>query len=1124
MRIPLLYFSLFFFFLHLTSAAQITGPATAPTGVPVGFSGPTPGISYNWSAGTGALNVDPAQFTPMATNVASAGVLPNQVKMVFDGTNWYTFAIAATSGTITRAFYGADPTSVPTVTTLTPSLTTITSNQTKCIDVIYDSTDARWYIFVTHGGQQTIYKLTMGPTGLADPSPVLEKIPMVDVNGNPVGFDVTDQLTIKKFRGEWLAFVGGAGRFMRVDLGPSPAALSPSSSVVHHVLGTNYAKYFSFYEENGEWFAFASNGVLSGINFRRIEFGPDLKNPTPAVAAVTVPGSPSTVRSVLLVAGCDNQLYGYVMGSAPTVHLLNFNGSIRNNPTAVTRSIGGLGFSADGISGVSPFVYRDTLYATMGEWKGNRLYTLRLLPLTGSQTYYYNAAHQHTFSSVGATTVNLFINQGDQSGPSAFCHSINVLPPSGPPVPGPYTIAPPSVCQNNMMTYALTGSTGAVAYHWYYTGTGVTYPVSTPTPTNILSFGSSATSGVLKVWAVDALGDSSYLSVDTSIIVNIVSNVTISPATVTICVGESVTLTADGATTYSWAPTGQTTKSITVSPTTTTTYIVTGGAAGCSDTAMRVVVVVPLPVVSVSPTTATICQGESISLTASGATSYSWSLTGATGNTITVSPTTTTTYTVTGTLSGCSATASRQVIVTPLPTVAITPSTSTICAGETVTLAATGGTTYSWSPAGGTGAVVSLQPLVSTTYTVTATSMGCSNTASSEVRVNALPNLAISPNTVAICAGDTAVLSVTGADSYVWTPTGSGGSTIQAAPQTTTRYLVEGTLSATGCKDTTSRLVIVNPLPSTQILITSGATEICEGDSVVLSATGTGYDFEWTQNGALTGTGGKYVAYTTGSYSVIATDQISGCSDSSQSVSIKIHPHPTAWLDHNDTAFCAGGVARLEVQSPDSLLTYRWQQDGSVLPLALADFLEIRESGVYNVIVGRIGIASCEDTTNEVQITVHDLPTVKIVRDGDRLSATPGFMSYQWNTPNGPIPNADDSVFTLTDWGSYSVTVLDTNGCYGSSDFIDVPYFSNGLTELSVVTEVLVYPNPSSGFVNIVTPEPVQVLVMSSDGRLLQRVAEAKTIDIQDYPTGFYLFRVIDRDGKSLRNEWIRKQ
>src|SRR5260221_10556190 len=109
----------------------------------------------------------------------------------------------------------------------------------------------------------------------------------------------------------------------------------------------------------------------------------------------------------------------------------------------------------------------------------------------------------------------------------------------------------------------------------------------------------------------------------------------------------------------------------------------------------------PLPGITATPPPA-ICNGQSATLTASGAQSYNWTpstnLSASTGSPVTASPSSTTTYTVTGTdNNGCSATAQVIVTVNPLPIITVTPPPA-ICNGQSATLTASGAQSYSWTP------------------------------------------------------------------------------------------------------------------------------------------------------------------------------------------------------------------------------------------------------------------------------------------------------------------------------------------------------------------------------------------------------------------------------------------
>jgi len=120
-----------------------------------------------------------------------------------------------------------------------------------------------------------------------------------------------------------------------------------------------------------------------------------------------------------------------------------------------------------------------------------------------------------------------------------------------------------------------------------------------------------------------------------------------------ICAGQTSTVTANGANTYSWS-TGALSSSVAVSPGTTTTYSVIGTTAGCINQKTISIAVNPSPTLNVNSTDSVLCAGLTATLMVNGsANSYSWS-NGATGVSDTISPGVTTTYTVVGTNSlGC---------------------------------------------------------------------------------------------------------------------------------------------------------------------------------------------------------------------------------------------------------------------------------------------------------------------------------------------------------------------------------------------------------------------------------------------------------------------------------------
>jgi hypothetical protein len=212
----------------------------------------------------------------------------------------------------------------------------------------------------------------------------------------------------------------------------------------------------------------------------------------------------------------------------------------------------------------------------------------------------------------------------------------------------------------------------------------------------------------------------------TTIVAN-TPTVSASASSASICAGSSATLTATGATNYTWTAGGNASTEV-VSPSTASTYTVTGETAGCSNTTTVSLSVNALPTVTASASNASVCAGSTATLTAGGATNYTWTAAG-TASTQVVTPTAASVYTVTGETAGCSSTATVSVGVNAIPVVSAISSQTLLCddgsTGTAILTASTSATTYLWSD-GATTMTTAVTPTTTTTYTVTVTELGCS--------------------------------------------------------------------------------------------------------------------------------------------------------------------------------------------------------------------------------------------------------------------------------------------------------------------------------------------------------------------------------------------------------------
>lgn len=204
-----------------------------------------------------------------------------------------------------------------------------------------------------------------------------------------------------------------------------------------------------------------------------------------------------------------------------------------------------------------------------------------------------------------------------------------------------------------------------------------------------------------------------------------------------VCLGESVGISAFGGGTYSWTPAASLNNASIANPAaspeeaTTYTCEITS-PNGCVYTASVNVSVLPgLPEVETSPP-ASICDGGSVGIWASGGDSYLWAPTPGLNaydvpNPL-ASPSTNTWYVV-NVSNACGTVQDSALVNIGVVTANVEP-TDTVCPGGTIQLNASGGVTYAWYPAETLDDPISQTPVASpfstTTYTVVVTDQyGC---------------------------------------------------------------------------------------------------------------------------------------------------------------------------------------------------------------------------------------------------------------------------------------------------------------------------------------------------------------------------------------------------------------
>ncbi len=587
------------------------------------------------------------------------------------------------------------------------------------------------------------------------------------------------------------------------------------------------------------------------------------------------------------------------------------------------------------------------------------------------------------------------------------------------------------------------------------------------------------------------------------IIVKELCNISLVPSTSntlvpSICSGQSVTLTTNAVSNYSWS-TGATTSSIVVAPNTSTVYALTATSqSNCSASAnVSITVSSAVPSLSISSTNS-VCFGKTTTLTATGALTYTWSSNVSNG--VVFTPTVTTTYTVQG-QNGCGTTSAVATIsVAPLP-VGIFASTNTVCLGSASTLTVVSAATiYSWTPTNystnSTSYIVS--PSVATVYTVSASDGTCSGTGTVAIGVNPIPTIAISVNNTTPCIGAVISASATGGNSYTWMPINVTGQTATLAPQSPTLLVVTGD-NQFGCTSSAQQIILVQAIPQLSVDITN--TLVCKGESVVLTAGGTASSYTWTGQGA--GVSNTVTPNATTIYTVTATHPTNGCTTTATST---VDVVVTTVAVSGPSAVCSGASATLTASGADS---FQWANGG---PFA-TNVVSPTVATVYTVTgtTNTLGLMCNADATIQVgmlpnpTITASGTRSVMCKNETEVLTAS-GAASYTWNNGTSTVGSSITINPKFAGTQVYTITGVSSDNCTSKTTVTVSVLACTGIESVDGA-QFNLYPNPSQGNLTVEGIENGTVKVFNQTGQLVfegKVTSQSNTLDLSHLAKGLY--------------------
>jgi gliding motility-associated-like protein len=542
-----------------------------------------------------------------------------------------------------------------------------------------------------------------------------------------------------------------------------------------------------------------------------------------------------------------------------------------------------------------------------------------------------------------------------------------------------------------------------------------------------------------------------------------------------LCAGNTATLTANGATTYTWSPStglsSSTGATVTTTPSVTTTYTVTAKKGTCTVLDTLRVTVSPI---MFTVNTVSVCLGDTATLIASNSSfSYTWSpatgLNTTTKDTVKASPSTTTIYTITATNgSGC---VSKPVFDTL--TVKINPTITvlspTVCVGTTATITATGATSYTWTPttnltqSATRDTVYSANPLVPISYTVTGTAAnGCISSAVSQVVTsNHLGILSGTP--LNRCFGSFIQLSAIGGSTYTWTPNhpadlsfvnNTGYTVVVNLANVGTDSIFIYAESNSGpslCTGRDTVVLTINPTP-TITTVGNASPSICAGSPVVLQTASSGtvpVTYAWSPATALSSTTTSSVTASptvTTIYTAVGS-YTSGCA-SAAAFTVNVIPVPSFTV--NSAVFCSGLSDSLKVvptTTATAASSYTWSPaTGLSATSGSAVLANPTASGAAAVIQTYTVTGSnsangttCPNISSVIAtVTVNPLPQISVPASpicGGQTTAlgATGAATYTWTSSSTPPTITTGSTVVVTPSVTITYTIAGTSSVSAGS-------------------------------------------------------------------------------------------
>lgn len=313
---------------------------------------------------------------------------------------------------------------------------------------------------------------------------------------------------------------------------------------------------------------------------------------------------------------------------------------------------------------------------------------------------------------------------------------------------------------------------------------------------------------------------------------------------------------------------------------------------------------------------------------------------------------------------------------------------------------------------------------------------------------------------------------------------------------------------------------------------TGSPTTICQGGSIAFTdqSSNTPTSWLWDFGDGQTSTDQYPVSHiyvSSGTFTVSLTATNAGGSDiSTMTDYITVNPTlvPDVSITPDATTVCPGTTVTITATPFNGgTPSYSWTVDGNIVGTNSDTYSAIFTDG-QSVVCTMTSDATCADPTTAISspfITgVYTVASVIITETTGTLTSDAANGNQWYEQTGGIIGGAIGQSYSPSINGNYYTIVTDANGCTSTSNIISfVLSIENNLNN----HEVIVYPNPSKGIVNISFEKSItngQLIIEDFTGKevynekINQKNGSVKTIDLSKYSTGVYFFKINEQKYK----------